>query len=255
MQWDPSTRTLDPHVLDGVDGVVSLAGAGVGDKRWTPAHKRDILASRVDSTTAVATAVAAADHPVRLVSGSAVGYYGDRGDEELTEASPPGTGFLSDVVLAWEAATQPAVDAGASVALIRTGIVLAREGGAMKPLLLLGRFGLGGPLGSGRQFMPWITLTDEVGAILHLLDRPDVTGPVNLSALDPARQRDIAKALGRALHRPAVLPAPSFAVHLVLGEFAGEILGGQRIVGDALRDSGYTFTHPDLESAIRWLVA
>ena len=199
--------------------------------------------------------MAAADHPVRLVSGSAVGYYGDRGDEELTEASPPGTGFLSDVVLAWEAATQPAVDAGASVALVRTGIVLAREGGAMKPLLLLGRFGLGGPLGSGRQFMPWITLTDEVGAILHLLDRPDVTGPVNLSALDPARQRDIATALGRALHRPAVLPAPSFAVHVVLGEFAGEILGGQRIVGDVLRDSGYTFTHPDLESAIRWLVA
>ena len=255
VQWDPSTRRLDPHVLDGVDGVVNLAGAGVGDKRWTPAHKRDILASRVDSTTALATAVATADHPVRLVSGSAVGYYGDRGDEELTEASPPGTGFLSDVVLAWEAATQPAVDAGASVALVRTGIVLAPEGGAMKPLLRLGRFGLGGPLGSGRQFMPWITLTDEVGAILHLRDRPDVTGPVNLSALEPARQRDIATALGRALHRPAVLPAPSVALHLVLGEFAGEILGGQRIVGDALRDSGYTFTHADLESAIRWLVA
>lgn len=255
VQWDPARRTLDPQVLDGVDGVVHLAGAGVGDKRWSPSHKRDILASRVDSTIAVATAVAAATHPVRLVSGSAVGYYGDRGDEELTEASPPGTGFLADVVLAWEAAAQPAVEAGASVALVRTGIVMAPEGGAMKPLLSLARLGLGGPLGSGRQFMPWITLPDEVGAILHLLDHPEVTGPVNLSALDPARQRDIAKALGRALNRPAVLPAPSFALHAVVGEFAGEILGGQRIIGDVLRDSGYRFQHGDLVSAVRWLVA
>lgn len=255
VQWDPSSRRLDPAVLDGVDGVVNLAGAGVGDKRWTPAHKRDVLASRTDSTTAVATAVAAADHPVRLVSGSAVGYYGDRGDEELTETSPAGGGFLADVVLAWEASTRPAVDAGASVAHVRTGIVLAREGGAMKPLLRLARFGLAGPLGSGRQFWPWITLPDEVGAILHLLDRPDVTGPVNLAAPEPARQREIVAALGRALHRPAVLWAPSPALHVVLGEFAGEILGSQRIVGDVLADSGYTCTHADLDSAVRWLVA
>ena len=255
VQWDPATRRLDPHVLDGVDGVVNLAGAGVGDSRWSPSYKREILASRVDATTAVATAVAAAGHPVRLVSGSAVGYYGDRGDEELTEASPPGTGFLSDVVLAWEAAAQPAVDAGASVAFIRTGIVMAREGGAMKPLLRLARLGLGGPLGSGRQFMPWITLPDEVGAILHLLDSPDVTGPVNLVGPAPARQREVAQALGRALHRPAVLPAPSVALHVVLGEFAGEVLGGQRIVGDALRDTGYRYTHADLDTAARWLVS
>ena len=125
----------------------------------------------------------------------------------------------------------------------------------MKPLLRLARLGLGGPLGSGRQFMPWITLPDEVGAILHLLDRPDVTGPVNLTAPEPARQKDIAEGAGRALHRPAVLPAPSFALHAVLGEFAGEILGGQRIVGDALRDSGYPFRHGDLDTAIDWLVA
>jgi hypothetical protein len=255
VQWDPSSRHLDPSVLDGVDGVVNLAGAGVGDHRWTPSYKHEILASRVDSTHAVATAIAAAEHPVRLVSGSAVGFYGDRGDEELTEASPPGADFLSDVVLAWEAATGPAVDAGASVVTIRTGIVLAREGGAMKPLLRLARLGLGGPLGNGRQFMPWITLPDEVGAILHLLDHPEVTGPVNLSALDPARQRDVATALGRALHRPAVLPAPSIALRVVLGEFAVEVLGGQRIVGDALRDIGYELTHGDLESAVRWLVA
>ena len=255
VQWDPSSRVLDPRALDGVDGVVHLAGAGVGDHRWTPSYKREILTSRVDSTHAVAGAVAAADHPVRLVSGSAVGFYGDRADEELTEASPPGADFLSDVVLAWEAAAQPAVDAGASVAVIRSGIVLAREGGAMKPLLRLARLGLGGPLGSGRQFMPWITLPDEVGAIMHLLDRPDVTGPVNLTADQPARQKEIAKALGRVLHRPAVLPAPSFALRAAIGGFASEVLGGQRITGDRLRESGYQLIHGDLDTAIRWLVA
>ena len=254
VQWDPSTRRLDPAALDGVDGVVHLAGAGVGDKRWSPSYKREILASRTDGTHAVASAVAAADHPVRLVSGSAVGYYGDRGDEELTETSAPGSGFLTDVVLAWEAAAQPAVDAGASVALARTGIVLSRRGGAMDRLLTLARLGLAGPLGSGRQFWPWITLPDEVGAILHLLDRPDVTGPVNLAAPHPARQREIVAAIGRALHRPAVLPAPSFALRIVLGEFAGEILGGQRIVGDALKASGYTCVHDDLDAAAHWLV-
>ena len=255
VQWDPTSRTLDPRTLDGVDGVVHLAGAGVGDKRWTPAYKHEILASRVDGTHAVATAVAAADHPVRLVSGSAVGYYGDRGDEELTEGSTPGNDFLSDVVIAWEGATQPAVDAGASVVLLRTGIVMAPEGGAMKPMLRLARFGAGGALGSGRQFMPWITLPDEVGAILHLLDHPEITGPVNLTASRPARQKDIAKVLGAALHRPAVLPAPAFAMRAVLGEFAMEVLGGQRIVGDALRDSGYQLIHGDLDTAVRWLVS
>lgn len=255
VRWDPASRHLDPAVLDGVDAVVNLAGAGVGDKRWTPAYKHEILASRTDSTSAVASAVAAADHPVRLVSGSAVGFYGDRGDEPLTEASPAGTGFLADVVLAWEAAAAPAVEAGASVAFVRTGIVLSQEGGALSPVLRLARLGLGGPLGSGRQFWPWITLVDEVGALLHLVDHPEVTGPVNLSAPAPARQKDVAAELGRALHRPAVLPAPSPAIRLVLGEFAGEILGGQRVVGEALGASGYRFEHPDLATAVRWVLA
>lgn len=255
VRWDPASRHLDPAVLDGVDAVVNLAGAGVGDKRWTPAYKHEILASRTDSTSAVASAVAAADHPVRLVSGSAVGFYGDRGDEPLAEASPAGTGFLADVVLAWEAAAAPAVEAGASVAFVRTGIVLSQEGGALSPVLRLARLGLGGPLGSGRQFWPWITLVDEVGALLHLVDHPEVTGPVNLSAPAPARQKDVAAELGRALHRPAVLPAPSPAIRLVLGEFAGEILGGQRVVGEALGASGYRFEHPDLATAVRWVLA
>ncbi len=254
VRWDPASRTLDPRALDGVDGVVHLAGAGVGDRRWTPSYKHEILASRTDGTTAVATAVAGADHPVRLVSGSAVGFYGDRGDEELTEDNPAGTGFLADVVLAWEASAAPAIDAGASVAFARTGIVMSPDGGAMEPLLRLGRLGLAGPLGWGRQYWPWITLVDEVGALLHLLDHPEVTGPVNVVGPAPARQKDIAAALGRALHRPALLPAPSPALRLVVGEFAGEILGSQRIVGDVLRESGYTYTHGDLDTAVRWLV-
>lgn len=255
VQWAPDSRTLDPRSLDGVDGVVHLAGAGLGDKRWSPAYKREILASRTDGTHAIATAVAASDHSVRLVSGSAVGYYGSRGDEPLTEASRPGEGFLTDVVLAWEASAQPAVDAGASVALARTGIVLAQEGGAMQRLLQLARFGLAGPLGSGKQFWPWITMVDEVGALLHLLDHPDVTGPVNLAAPEPARQREIVSAIGAALHRPAFLPAPGFALRIILGEFGNDVLGSQRIVGDVLATSGYEFTHPGLEGAARWLVA
>ena len=254
VQWAPDSRSLDPRSLDGVDGVVHLAGAGLGDKRWSPAYKREILASRTDGTHAIATAVATADHPVRLVSGSAVGYYGDRGDEPLTESSPPGEGFLTDVVLAWEASTQPATDAGASVALARTGIVLAREGGAMERLLQLARFGLAGPLGSGKQFWPWITMVDEVGALLHLLDRHDITGPVNLAAPEPARQREIVSAIGSALHRPAFLPAPGFALKIMLGEFGNDILGSQRVVGDVLATSGYEFTHPGLDGAARWLV-
>ena len=256
VRWDPSSRVLDPHVLDGVDGVVNLAGAGVGDRRWSPSYKHEILASRTDATHAVATAVAAADHPVRLVSGSAVGYYGDRGDEELSEDSPPGRGYFPDVVQAWEAATAPAVEAGASVSVVRSGIVLAPGGGAMAPLLRLARLGLAGPIGwTGRQFWPWITLDDEVGAILHLLARPDLTGPVNLVSPRPARQREVVGAIGDALHRPTLLPAPPPALRIYLGEFAGEILGGQRIVGSVLRESGYAFSHPDLDGAARWIVA
>ncbi len=274
VRWDPASRRLDPGVLDGADAVVHLAGAGVGDRRWTPAYKHEILASRTDGTVAVASAIAEAGRDVRFLSGSAVGFYGDRGDEELTEDSPPGTGFLADVVLAWEAAAQPAVDAGAPVAFLRTGLVLAppsgssrsllkldrsgvlidTEGGAAGPLVRLARLGLGGPIGSGRQFWPWITLVDEVAAILHLLDHSDVTGPVNLTGPEPARQREVAAALGRAMHRPAVLPAPAFAARLAVGEFAGEIVASQRIVGDVLVASGYRYTHADLDSAARWLV-
>ncbi len=273
VQWDPSSRHLDPGVLDGVDAVVNLAGAGVGDHRWTPSYKREILTSRVDSTHAVATAVAATGRPVRVVSGSAVGFYGDRGEERLTEDSDGGDGFLADVVRAWEAAAEPAVAAGAPTAFIRTGIVLAppdgsghllrfdrsgllvtTDGGAAGPLLRSVRLGLGGPIGGGRQFWPWITLPDEVAAILHLVDHPEVTGPVNLSGPAPARQKVVATALGSALGRPAVVPIPGFALHIALGEFANDILSSQRVVPEALTRSGFVHEHGDLESAVRWLV-
>ncbi len=253
VRWDPASRHLDPATLDGVTAVVNLAGAGLGDHRWTPGYKGEILTSRTDSTHAVATAVAEHAPGIRLVSGSAVGYYGDRGDEELTEASAAGTGFLTDVVLAWEASAEPAERAGASVATIRTGIVLA-NGGALEPLLRLARLGLAGPLGSGRQFWPWITLEDEVRGIAHLIDSPDVVGPVNLCGPEPARQRDIARALGDAVGRSAVLPAPGFALRAVVGEFAGDILSSQRVVGRVLRDSGFEHTHQTLAGAMAWVL-
>ncbi len=253
-RWDPVSRRLDPAALDGVSAVVHLAGAGLGDHRWTPSYRSAILTSRTDSTHAVAAAVADADHAVRLVSGSAVGFYGDRGDEELTEDSAAGEGFLSEVVLAWEASAAPAVEAGASVAFSRTGIVLSPDGGAAAPLLRLARLGLGGPLGTGRQFWPWITLGDAVRGLVHLADSPDLTGPVNLVGPQPARQRDIARAFGTALHRPAVLAAPGFALHAVVGEFAGSILASQRVVGRRLPESGFEYAHPDLERAVAWVL-
>ncbi|MGL4174612.1 MAG: TIGR01777 family oxidoreductase [Dermatophilaceae bacterium] len=255
VRWDPAAGALDPAALDGVDAVVNLAGAGVGDRRWSPSYKHTILASRVDSTRTVAEAVAATGRPVRVVSGSAVGFYGDRGEERLTEASPPGTGFLVDVVHAWETAAAPAVDAGAPVVFVRTGLVMSPSGGAFSRLLRLARLGLAGPLGNGRQFWPWITLVDEVRALLHLLDHTEVTGPVNLVGPEPHRQAEVARGIGRVLGRPAVLPAPGIALRAVLGEFAGEILGGQRVVGDALTKSGFVHEHADLDAACRWLVA
>lgn len=254
VRWDPSARRLDQAALDGVDAVVNLAGAGVGDKRWTTDYRAQILASRVDSTATVSRAIAEAGGGIRLVSGSAVGYYGDRGDEVLDETSDPARSFLAQVCVAWEAATRAAEEAGAPVAHIRTGIVLAPDGGAMTPILRLARLGLGGPMGSGKEFWPWITLRDQVRAVLHLVDHPEVTGAVNLTGPAPARQREIAAELGRALHRPALLPAPAPALRLVVGEFAGEILASARVLPRRLEASGFAFEHPDLGTAIDWLV-
>ena len=251
--WDPASRTLDPGDLSGLTAVVHLAGAGVGAHRWTPAYKQEILASRVNGTATIATALADLGEPIALVSASAIGAYGDRGEEILTEDSPAGQGFLADVVRAWEAATTPAKDAGLRVVHARTGLVLTPDGGAMERVLPLARFGLAGPLGTGRQYWSWITLHDELRALAHLIDQ-NLVGPVNLVSNQPLRQAEVMKALGAQLGRPAVLPAPALALKVALGEFASDILASQRILPSVLTASGFVFDHDTIQSAMRWLV-
>ncbi len=255
ISWDPAAHRLDPAALSGVDAVVHLAGAGVGDERWSPSRKRVILASRVDGTATLAAALAELGAPVRLVSQSAVGYYGsDRGDEILTEESAPGTGFLAEVVRAWEAAAEPAREAGLPVVHTRTGIVLAAGGGAMAPLLRLARLGLGGPIGSGRQYWPVITLRDTVSALAHVLDRRELTGAVNVVGPRPVHQRELAQELGRQLHRPAVLPAPTPALRVVVGEFAADLVGSQRAVPTRLEASGFRHRDQTLADAVAYVL-
>ena len=253
-QWSTSVE-LGSDALDGVDAVVHLAGAGVGDRRWSPDYKRQILASRVDGTTRMADAIADSGRQIRLVSGSAVGYYGDRGDEVLTETSRPGAGFLSEVVQAWELATSRASEAGSPVAHARTGLVMGPGGGAFARILALTRLGLGGPLGRGRQYWPWVTLHDEVRALTWLVDHPEVTGPVNVVGPDPLPQAEVAKAIAAALGRPAIVPAPSFALRIAVGEFASDILASQRVMPEVLRSSGFVHDHATIESASEYLVA
>jgi uncharacterized protein (TIGR01777 family) len=251
--WDPTSRKLNPGDLSGYTAVVHLAGAGVGDHRWTPAYKQEILDSRVNGTATIATALAQLGEPIALVSGSAIGAYGDRGDEMLTEQSELGEGFLADVVRAWEAATTPAQKAGLRVAHARTGLVLTPDGGAMKRVLPLARLGLAGPLGTGRQYWSWITLKDELRALAHLIDH-DIAGPVNLVSPQPRRQAEIMKALGAKLGRPALLPAPALALKVALGGFADDILASAHITPNVLAASGFEFEHETIEGAIRWLV-
>jgi uncharacterized protein (TIGR01777 family) len=251
--WDPASLKLNPGDLSGLTAVVHLAGAGVGEHRWTPSYKREILDSRVNGTATVATALAKLGEPIALVSGSAIGAYGDRGDEILTEESSTGEGFLPDVTRAWEAATAPASDAGLRVAHARTGLVLTPDGGAMKRVLPLARVGLAGPLGSGRQYWSWITLLDELRALAHLVDH-DIVGPVNLVSPQPLRQAEVMKALGEQLSRPALLPAPALALKVYLGEFAADILASAYIRPDVLTATGFEFEHRTIGSAMRWLV-
>jgi uncharacterized protein (TIGR01777 family) len=254
-RWAPDHRQLAPSVLADVDAVVNLAGVGVGDHRWTAAYRRQILASRVDSTATVSTALAEAagadpDRPRVLLSASGIGYYGDTGDREVDESAPAGHDFLADVCQQWEAATAPAAAAGVRVVLLRTGLVLA-EGGMMGRLRPLFRLGLGGKLGSGRQYWPWISLRDEVDAIRFLLTS-DVSGPVNLTGPAPVTNAEFTRTLGRVLHRPAVLPVPGIALSVVLGQFARVgVLAGQRAVPGALTAAGFAHTHRDLDSALR----
>jgi len=255
ISWDPAEQTLDPASLEGVDAVVHLAGAGVADRRWSAAYKQLILSSRADGTKTVARAVAEHGSAIRLVSGAAVGIYGsDRGEEVLTEESEPGEGFLVDVVRAWEAATGAAVAAGAPVATSRTGLVMARGAGAFDPLVRLGRFGLAGPLGNGRQYWPWITLEDTVRALAHLVDHRDIIGPVNVVGPQPLHQRDVVREIGRQLGRPTLLPAPAIAIRLLVGEFAAEVLGSQRVRAAVLERTGFTYRQRTLPEAVATIV-
>ena len=251
--WDPREGTADAAALEGHDAVVHLAGAGIGDKRWTATRKQEVLSSRVDGTALLARTLAGlAGRPRVLVSGSAVGYYGDRGDDELTEDSGPGTGFLADLVRQWEAATKPAEDAGIRVAHVRTGIVQAGTGGAVDRLLLPFKLGFGGRWGSGRQWLSWVHVDDEVGAIRHLIDTDAAAGPFNVTSPNPVTVAEYADALGRALHRPTLLPTPTFALNAILGgELVREmLLGGQKVLPARLQAGGYTFRHPDLDEAL-----
>ena len=254
--WDPASGRLDPAALAGVDAVVNLAGAGIGDHRWTEDYKRKVRESRTVGTSVLAEAIAASDEgPNVLLSGSAVGYYGDRGDEVLDETSAPGDGFLASVARDWEAATAPADAAGARVVHLRTGIVLAEEGGALAKMLPMFRLGLGGRFGSGRQWMSWISIEDEAEAIIHLLTS-DVAGPVNLTAPEPVTNAQLADTIGDVLRRPTVVPVPSFGPKLLLGgERAGALLlEGQRVLPRVLQADGYEFTHPTLERALRAVI-
>jgi hypothetical protein len=254
--WDPERGQLDPSVFDGVDAVVHLAGAGIGDHRWTTAYKATIRSSRIASTELLARTLAArSDGPKVLLSGSAIGIYGNRGDEVLDEASTPGEGFLAQVCRDWEAATAPAEAAGVRVAHLRTGIVLSPAGGALAKLIPLFRLGAGGRFGSGRQWQSWISIDDEVGAIVALLSTP-VGGAVNLTAPNPVTNAEFTRVLARTMHRPALLPVPRFAPGLLVGkELADNLLfEGQRVVPKALTAAGYQFAHPTLEAALTRLL-
>jgi uncharacterized protein (TIGR01777 family) len=255
VRWDPTTGDVDLEGLAGIDAVVHLAGAGVGDHRWTQSYRAQILDSRVSGTRTVVRAMAALDpRPSVLVSASAVGWYGDRGDELLTEESGPGRGFLSEVAQAWENEAHKAADAGIRVVTTRTGILLSRKGGALGRLLPLVKAGLAGPLGSGRQWWSWVTLEDQLRAVEFLLINP-VSGPVNVTGPQPARQRDVVRALARAAHRPSVVPAPGFAMRIALGPMTDDmILASQRAAPAVLGRSGFEFRHDDLDAAADWVL-
>jgi uncharacterized protein (TIGR01777 family) len=254
--WDPDSGTIDAQSFEGLDGVVNLAGAGVADHRWTPSRKQVVLESRTRSTALLSDTLAGLKNPPRvLVNGSAIGFYGDCGDETVTEEHGPGEDFLASVCRRWEAATAPAAKAGTRVAFARTGLVLATDGGALPKLLRLFRLGLGGRFGRGTQWWSWITLDDEVAALVWLLAH-DHDGPVNLTAPGAVSNRDFTKALAGALSRPALLPVPRFGPSLVLGpELAGSLLfTSARVRPAVLEAEGFVFTAPQLEGALRQLL-
>lgn len=253
--WDARSADGWGDLVDADTAIVNLAGENVAGGRWTDERKRRILESRVDAARAVVEAVERAPaQPRVLLQGSAIGYYGPTGDEVVDEQAPPGDDFLARVCVAWEGATDPVVKAGVRRALLRTGVVLSGEGGALPKMALPFRLFAGGPVGDGEQYVPWIHIEDEVGAILHLLANDELEGPFNLTAPEPVKNERLSRELGAALHRPSLLPAPSFALRLGLGEMADVLLTGQRALPAKLERSGYRFRFPQLAAALEDLL-
>jgi uncharacterized protein (TIGR01777 family) len=253
IRWDPAARQLDATVMEGADAIVNFSGASIGEGRWTESRKKILRSSRVDATRVLVDGIAKLRQPPRVfLSASAVGYYGSRGDEILTEASAPGADFLAGLVQEWEAEALRAEARGIRTVVLRFAPVLSRSGGALPRMLTPFRLGVGGRLGSGKQWMSWISLADAVSAILFALNNPKIRGPVNLAAPQPLRNAEFTRILARALHRPAIFPAPAFALRLLLGEMADALLlVSQRAMPEKLSVSGFAFRHADLEAALR----
>ncbi|GAC69498.1 TIGR01777 family oxidoreductase [Gordonia soli] len=252
--WAPETFGVPPESLEGVDAVVGLGGVGVGDQRWSGRFKQALRDSRITPTTVLSEAVAHADIPT-FVSASATGFYGDTGEHAATESDAAGDGFLAGLVVDWESAARGGVDESTRLVLLRTAPVLAPRGGLLSRLRPIFKLGLGGPIGDGHQYFSWITLTDEVRAIRYLLDGAgtDIVGPVNLTAPDPVPFREFTAEFGRAVHRPTIFSVPAFAARTVGGEMAEEmILASQRVVPEVLTEHGFTFTHPDISTGLRY---
>jgi uncharacterized protein len=258
LTWNPSAASsfADTAPMEGALAAIHLSGSSIAGHRWSAAYKHELAASRVDSTRALATALARLQHPPRtLIVASAVGFYGNRGDELLTEASPPGRGFLPEVCRLWEDAARPAADAGIRVVHTRFGVVLNLGPGALEKMLPIFRLGLGGTLGDGRQWMSWVSLTDAIAAIQYALETPALAGPVNVTAPNPVTNEQFTRALARQLHRPALLPAPAFALRVAFGQMADEaLLASARAIPAKLSRVGFEFTHPNVEEALAAVV-
>jgi uncharacterized protein len=256
--WDPAKGTIDASAINGAWAVVHLAGEGIGDSKWSPEHKARVLDSRVNGTTLIAKTIAeATNKPSVFASGSAIGFYADRGDQLLDETATRGTGFLADVVVKWEECAKAAIDAGVRTVYLRTGVVLSTKGGALKQQLLPFKLGAGGRIGKGTQYLPWISITDQVRAIIHVLNTTSIAGPVNLVSPNPVTNSVFTKALGKAVHRPTLLPTPLLAIKVLYGEemLKEMLLASTRLDPAVLRATGFTFEHPSLDAALAQILS
>jgi len=250
--WDPVKGTIDSASLEGVDAVVHLAGESIAAKRWSDEQKKKIRDSRVDGTKLLSTTIASLTRPPKVfVSASAIGFYGDRGNEALTETSSSGTGFLADVCKEWETATQPAKDKDIRVVNVRTGVALSTKGGALQKMLPIFLLGGGGIIGDGNQYMSWLSLDDEIGAIEFALTTDSLSGPVNIVSPNPVTNKEFTRVMGEVLHRPTIFPLPAFAARIIMGEMADELLlSSQKVIPEKLTAAGYKFVYPGLKEAL-----